>query len=400
MHRLALPPSTRLYDYEIVRVLGQGGFGITYLAADNNLGKDVAIKEYLPTEFAVRRDDSQVQPRSTADNNDYEWGLDRFMKEAQTLGLFRHPNIVPVYRAFKENGTAYMVMEYQQGQSLAELFRKHRSDFTEEDLLGLTLPLLDGLAVVHKAGYLHRDLKPGNIFIRADGSPVLLDFGAARNAVGRKSKNLTSIVTPGYAPLEQYFADGNQGPWTDIYALGATLYHAITGKRPPDAPSRIVSDEYVKASDAALSSYRSSFLGAIDKALRLEVGERPQSIAEWRGDLLAPEPKRTPGRLGLRLPIARTLSRLSGAVTPAPAQGAAAAPSPDATVTLTEQPRSLVPVPPDAPQPRGQLLDFHRRPQEAQPNHPDAEEKEGGGGKTARRHACTSGTTRASSSTG
>jgi serine/threonine protein kinase len=117
-HFNALPAGYQLQEYTLKSVLGHGGFGITYLAADNNLGKDVAIKEYLPTEFAVRRDDSQVQPRSTADNNDYEWGLDRFMKEAQTLGLFRHPNIVPVYRAFKANGTAYMVMEYQNGQSL------------------------------------------------------------------------------------------------------------------------------------------------------------------------------------------------------------------------------------------------------------------------------------------
>jgi hypothetical protein len=298
-HFNALPAGYQLQEYTLKSVLGHGGFGITYLAADNNLGKDVAIKEYLPTEFAVRRDDSQVQPRSTADNNDYEWGLDRFMKEAQTLGLFRHPNIVPVYRAFKANGTAYMVMEYQKGQSLAELFRKHRSDFTEEDLLGLTLPLLDGLAVVHKAGYLHRDLKPGNIFIREDGSPVLLDFGAARNAVGRKSKNLTSIVTPGYAPLEQYFADGNQGPWTDIYAMASILYQAVAGRIPPEAPARVKRDPITPAVEAGRGRFGEAFLAGIDVGLRVEEEQRPQTVEQWRAMLLGEDvPAAPPPTMG------------------------------------------------------------------------------------------------------
>jgi hypothetical protein len=298
-HFNALPSGYQLQEYTVKSVLGHGGFGITYLAADNNLGKDVAIKEYLPTEFAVRRDDSRVQPRSTADNDDYEWGLDRFMKEAQTLGLFRHHNIVPVYRAFKENGTAYMVMEYQKGQSLAELFRKHRSDFNEEDLLGLIIPLLDGLAVVHKAGYLHRDLKPGNIFIREDGSPVLLDFGAARNAVGRKSKNLTSIVTPGYAPLEQYFADGNQGPWTDIYAMASILYQAVAGRIPPEAPARVKRDPITPAVEAGRGRFSETFLAGIDTALRVEEEQRPQTVEQWRALLLGQEvPAAPPPTMG------------------------------------------------------------------------------------------------------
>ncbi len=306
-HFNALPTGYQLQEYTLKSVLGHGGFGITYLAADNNLGKDVAIKEYLPTEFAVRRDDSKVQPRSTADNNDYEWGLDRFMKEAQTLGLFRHPNIVPVYRAFKENGTAYMVMEYQRGQSLAELFRKHRSDFTEEDLLSLVIPLLDGLGVVHKAGYLHRDLKPGNIFIREDGSPVLLDFGAARNAVGRKSKNLTSIVTPGYAPLEQYFADGNQGPWTDIYAMASILYQAVAGRIPPEAPARVKRDPITPAVEAGRGRFGETFLAAIDEGLKVEEEQRPQSVDQWRAMLLGQEvPAAPPPTMGREAASARS----------------------------------------------------------------------------------------------
>ena len=288
-HFNALPAGYQLQEYTVKSVLGHGGFGITYLAADNNLGKDVAIKEYLPTEFAVRRDDSQVQPRSTADNDDYEWGLDRFMKEAQTLGLFRHPNIVPVYRAFKANGTAYMVMEYQRGDPLSDLFRRHRAEFTEDDLLNLILPMLDGLGVVHKAGYLHRDLKPGNIFIREDGSPVLLDFGAARNAVGRKSKNLTSIVTPGYAPLEQYFADGNQGPWTDIYAMASILYQAVAGRIPPEAPARVKRDPITPAIEVGRDRFSETFLEAIDVGLRVEEEQRPQNVEQWRAMLLGQE---------------------------------------------------------------------------------------------------------------
>jgi hypothetical protein len=304
-HFNALPAGYQLQEYTIKSVLGHGGFGITYLAADNNLGKDVAIKEYLPTEFAVRREDSKVQPRSSSDNDDYEWGLDRFMKEAQTLGLFRHPNIVPVYRAFKSNGTAYMVMEYQRGQSLTELFRKHRNEFGEEDLLNLVQPLLDGLGVVHRAGYLHRDIKPGNIFIREDGSPVLLDFGAARNAVGRKSKNLTSIVTPGYAPLEQYFADGNQGPWTDIYALASILYQAVAGRIPPEAPARVKRDPIVPAIEAGRNRFSETFLSAIDAALAVEEEQRPQNVEQWRAMLLGQElpdaaPAATPDAASMR----------------------------------------------------------------------------------------------------
>ena len=281
-HFNALPAGYELFEYEIRSVLGHGGFGITYLAWDKNLEKEVAIKEYLPAEFAVRQGKQTVRPRSTGDQEDYQWGLERFVKEAQTLALFRHQSIVPVFRFFEANGTAYMVMEYQKGEALSGLMRKHRGEFTEEDLLSLTMPLLEGLSAVHKAGYLHRDVKPGNIFIREDGSPVLLDFGAARDAVGRKSKNLTSIVTPGYAPLEQYFADGNQGPWTDIYALAAILYQAVTGKIPPEAPARVKNDPIKPCREQGQGKFSETFLGAIDRALSVEEEERPQSTDQWR----------------------------------------------------------------------------------------------------------------------
>lgn len=224
--RHALPPGFLLEEYEIEAVLGHGGFGVTYLARDLNLGTPLAIKEYLPSDLALREDGTTVHPKSEADREEYRWGLERFLGEAQTLTRFEHPNIVSVLRFFEANGTAYLVMAYQKGDSLSDILRqKGRLDETE--VMGILGPLLDGLAEVHKAGFLHRDIKPGNIYIRADGSPLLLDFGAARQALGHRSKSLTAIVTAGFAPQEQYFSGGNQGPWTDIYALAAVLYREI-----------------------------------------------------------------------------------------------------------------------------------------------------------------------------
>ena len=355
---LALPDGTELVgDYRIKRVLGAGGFGITYLADEKALARLVTIKEYFPADFAARRA-TNASPRSQEVAGDYQWGLDRFIEEAQTLARFDHPNVVRVHRYFRANNTAYMVLHFEEGGSFKSWLRGLKRAPRQAELDNMVAPLLDALEIIHKANFLHRDIAPDNIMVRRDGSPVLIDFGSARGQIASHSRTVSALVKPGYSPYEQYATTtSSQGPWTDIYALGATLYHAITGKRPPDAPSRVLSDEYVAAGEAALSSYRSGFLGAIDKALRLEVGERPQSIAEWRGELLAPEPKRAPGRLGLRLPIARTLGRLSSAVAPALAKGASPAP-PEATAALTEQSPSLIPAPPDAPQPKGQLLDF------------------------------------------
>lgn len=355
---LALPDGTELVgDYRIKRVLGAGGFGITYLADEKALARLVTIKEYFPADFAARRA-TNASPRSQEVAGDYQWGLDRFIEEAQTLARFDHPNVVRVHRYFRANNTAYMVLHFEEGGSFKSWLRGLKRAPRQAELDNMVAPLLDALEIIHKANFLHRDIAPDNIMVRRDGSPVLIDFGSARGQIASHSRTVSALVKPGYSPYEQYATTtSSQGPWTDIYALGATLYHAITGKRPPDAPSRMLSDEYVAAGEAALSSYRSGFLGAIDKALRLEVGERPQSIAEWRGELLAPDPKRAPGRLGLRLPIARTLGRLGSAVAPALAKGASPAP-PEATAALTEQSPSLIPAPPDAPQPKGQLLDF------------------------------------------
>src|SRR5215813_7761164 len=207
----ALPQNYRLHWYVLERVLGEGGFGITYLARDTNLDQSVAIKEYLPVEIAARRPDASVRARTEDHKERYRWGLDRFIKEARTLARFDHPNIVRVHSVFEFNGTAYMVMRFEEGETLAAMLeRKHA--LSEAELMRVLMPILDGLELVHNAGFIHRDIKPDNIHIRSDGSPVLLDFGSARYALGH-SRTVTILVAPGYAPFEQYYSSGeNQGP--------------------------------------------------------------------------------------------------------------------------------------------------------------------------------------------
>ncbi len=373
---LALPEGTELVgDYQIKRVLGAGGFGITYLAEEIALGRLVTIKEYFPADFAARIGTINASPRSEGCAEDFKWGLDRFISEAKTLARFVHPNIVGVYRYFLANDTGYMVIAFEEGGSFKSWLSRLKRAPRQAELDRILTPLLDALEFVHKANFLHRDIAPDNIIIRTDGSPVLIDFGSARGEMISHSRTVSALVKPGYSPYEQYATTASkQGPWTDVYALGATLYHAITGKRPPDSPSRMVADDYITAREAALSSYRASFLTAIDKALTLEVTERPQSIAAWRGMLLAPDPKRASGGLGLRLALVRTLGRKRSQAPATPLAGGKDAPD----VRVPDKEATLVPLPPDAPQPQGQLLDFidalkSRRPLRKPAAKPEAE---------------------------
>ena len=273
----ALPEGTELVgDYRIQRVLGAGGFGVTYLADEIALGRAVTIKEYFPSDFAARSVEMEAGPRSQDCKEDYKWGLDRFLDEAQTLARFDHPNIVRVYRYFRLNNTGYMVLQFEEGHSLKGWLKSLGRAPRQKELDAILAPLLDALELIHKSDFLHRDIAPDNIIIRRNGEPVLIDFGAARGEIAAHSKTVSALVKPGYSPYEQYAETSRQqGPWSDIYALGATLYHAITGRRPPDAPSRMVKDELVPARDAALSSYRASFLRAIDRALALNVEFAP-----------------------------------------------------------------------------------------------------------------------------
>jgi TPR repeat protein/tRNA A-37 threonylcarbamoyl transferase component Bud32 len=287
----ALPRGYHLHWYLLEQVLGQGGFGITYLARDTNLDQRVAIKEYLPVEVAARRNDASVRARTEEHDERYRGGLARFIREARTLARFDHPNIVRVLSVFEFNNTAYMVMRFEEGSNLAAVLEK-RATLPEGELTRIVQPILDGLELVHNAGFIHRDIKPDNIHIRADGSPVLLDFGSARQPISR-APSMTILVAPGYAPFEQYYSSGeNQGPWTDIYALGATCYRAISGAAPLDAIARSkgvlgsAREMLVPASVVGAGKYSARLLKAIDHALEFEERKRPQSIAEWRRELL------------------------------------------------------------------------------------------------------------------
>jgi serine/threonine protein kinase len=288
----ALPSGYSLNEYRIESVLGAGGFGLTYLATDANLNLKVALKEYLPGDFASRNPDSSVQPREGAAGDSFQWGLERFLDEARTLASFHHPNIVRVMRFFEANCTGYMVMEFVDGTPLADWIATRRP-LSRQRLLRIIEPLLSGLDVIHRAGYLHRDIKPANIYIRGDGSPVLLDFGSARQLAGAADRELTAIVTPGYAPLEQYHTHGKQGPWSDLYSLGAVLYWMVTAGKPPDATARVREDVMVPAVRAGLSGVHGpELLMAIDWALKPHEGERPQTVDEFRR-ALAGEPPAT-----------------------------------------------------------------------------------------------------------
>ena len=347
---IALPSGTELAgDYRIDRVLGAGGFGVTYLADEMALSRAVTIKEYFPSDFAARTNGLDASPRSQDCAGDYRWGLDRFIAEAQTLAKFDHSHIVKVYRTFKANNTAYMVLHWEEGQSLKSWLKTLGRAPRQKELDRIIAPLLDALETIHKANFLHRDIAPDNIIIRKSGDPVLIDFGAARGdiAAHSKTKTVSALVKPGYSPYEQYAETSKQqGPWTDIYALAATLYHAVTGKRPLDSPSRMLKDDMVPAAHAALSSYRSTFLEAIDRGLALAIDARPQSVVEWRGALLAPEPK----KLGI---LARM--RESNAAKTEKAAREIAGPK---AVTMLDAAATGVPPPPDTPAPKGMLLDF------------------------------------------
>ena len=269
----ALPRGYALNEYRIESVLGAGGFGMTYLATDANLNLKVALKEYLPGEFAARNPDSSVQPLDGAAGESFQWGLQRFLDEARTLASFHHPNIVRVMRFFEANCTGYMVMEFVNGKPLNDWISARRP-LSRQPLLRIIEPLLDGLEVIHNAGYLHRDIKPANIYIRGDGSPVLLDFGSARQLT-TADQEMTAIVTPGYAPLEQYHSEGKQGPWSDIYSLGGVLYWMVTGSKPPEAAARAHDDAMVPAVRAGFAGVHGpELLTAIDWALKPREAEQ------------------------------------------------------------------------------------------------------------------------------
>jgi len=284
-HRLALTPGYQIEHFRIESILGKGGFGITYVALDLQLGKRVAIKELLPDSIATRVDGSTVVPQSASLQENWEWARERFLDEARVLAGFSHPAIVGVHRLIEENGTVYMVMDFVDGESYEARLRRIGVEPDQSSLMAVIGPILDGLSEVHEKGLLHRDIKPENILINRRGQPVLIDFGSARLSVGA-TMTMTSIVTHGYSPIEQYQTKGRMGAWTDIYALGAVMCRAITGEKPPVASDRIMDDDFEWLSYRQLTGISPKCLQAVDWSLRVRPEQRPKSISEWEAQLL------------------------------------------------------------------------------------------------------------------
>lgn len=281
---IALPEDTTLRDeYQVGPVLGAGSFGITYRARDVHLDTTVAIKEYYPRHMAGRTDVSkEIQPYTDEDTEEFEFGLSQFRQEGRTLARFDHPNIVDVRSYFEENGTGYLVMDYYEGEALADHLAQNGGTIPENDALPVLQDVLDGLRSVHEEGILHRDIDPQNIYLTDEGRAVLIDFGAARQAMGTRSQSLSVVLKPGYAPFEQYSTSGNQGPHTDVYACAATLYKCLTGLKPPESTDRLHDDKLVSPREVNPTiSVETSV--AVMKALRLDPEKRPASVDEFAG---------------------------------------------------------------------------------------------------------------------
>jgi serine/threonine protein kinase len=325
---LVLPHRTVLNGQFIVgKVLGKpGGFGITYLGWDINLATLVAVKEYLPRDYAGRDSDhASVMAHSREDASLFRFGLEQFLQEARTLARFDHPNVVRTRSFFEQNGTAYLVMDYLQGVNLSEHLASMGGRLNEQQAGEIMLPILDGLQEVHAKGFLHRDIKPQNIYVTSTGRPILLDFGAARQAMGERSRSLSVVLTPGFSPYEQYHRRGEQGPWTDIYALAATYYYLLTGQAPPDAPERVATDELIPLRQLA-PIVSTGLESAIMQSLSLEATGRPQDVFIFR-DIL----------------YGRTVAAAASTPPPAATFAAAAAPPP---LPVNAVPPVIAPTPP------------------------------------------------------
>ncbi len=279
---------TRLGEFEILDLIGEGGFGVVYTAMDHSLQRRVALKEYMPSALAMRSGETEVRVKSERHRDTFEAGLKSFINEARLLASFDHPSLVKVYRFWEANGTAYMVMPLYEGITLKDHLKSLPAPPDETQLLELLDPLTRALMVIHAEQCFHRDIAPDNVILLAgSGTPLLLDFGAARRVIGDMTQALTVILKPGYAPIEQYAeAPGmKQGAWTDVYALAAMVYFAIMGKTPPPSVSRLVNDQYQPLTAAAAGRYSQAFLQAIDQALIVAPDARTQSVAELRAQL-------------------------------------------------------------------------------------------------------------------
>ncbi|BCQ34693.1 MULTISPECIES: serine/threonine protein kinase [Erwinia] len=286
----ALPAGYRFNEFEIKEVIGGGGFGIVYRAWDHLLERTIAIKEYLPVSLASRNDDLAIQLRGERYQRLFNAGLNSFIQEARLLARFNHPGLLHVLRFWEENGTAYMGTLFYSGMTLKEWQQGSPESINEAWIRQLLPPLFGAINTLHRAGYLHRDISLDNIQIQENQLPVLLDFGSARKEIGNLSDETEIMLKPGYAPIEQYSEEGDsdQGPWTDIYALGAVLHTLITGNPPPVSVVRCIEDHYQPLSTLRPEGYSLSLLNAIDQALQMDPQQRPQSIDDLAALLDSP----------------------------------------------------------------------------------------------------------------
>ena len=279
-----LAVGTRLAEFEITGVIGEGGFGIVYMTFDHSLRRPVAVKEYMPASIALRGSHQNVVVRAKRHQPTFDTGLKSFINEARLLAQFDHPSLIKVHRFWEQNQTAYMAMRYYEGSTLKEIIERDPASVDEAWLRPMMDAIMGALDTLYAENILHRDISPDNILIQETGEAVLLDFGSARQVISDLSQSLTVILKPGYAPIEQYADDNTmtQGPWTDLYSLSAVMYLAITKQPPPTSVARMVTDTMLTLADGNHPGFSRPFLAAIDQGLLIRPDQRPQTIAAFR----------------------------------------------------------------------------------------------------------------------
>jgi len=289
----ALPDGYQLLNYKVAKQLSGGGFSIVYLAHDEN-GVPVAIKEYLPSQLVLREEGSLVQATTAENLATFRYGMKCFFEEGRALAKINHPNVVRVINFFRANETVYMVMRYERGKTLQEEIQSRKRTVKESFIRRVFAELLNGLREVHTHKILHLDIKPANIYIRLDGSPVLLDFGAARQTLTDEKSRLSPMYTPGFAAPEQYKNRDILGPWTDVYSVGASMFSCLAGFAPQAADQRLQNDKLASAKKLWGGQYSDQLLEIIDWCLHLNYMDRPQSVFQLQKALMetVPEPEK------------------------------------------------------------------------------------------------------------
>ena len=297
----SLPKDTSLDNYTITRVLGGGGFSIVYLAKEKETNRLAVIKEYMPRKLAKRGNDMSISALSEKKVNSFQGGRKLFFQEASILATLKHPNIVDVQSFFRANGTVYIVMAYEAGDNLQHVISRQKGKLNERFLLTVFPPLLDALSLIHERGYLHQDIKPGNIHICSGDRPLLLDFGAVQRRQISRQYQPGQVTSSGFSPIEQHNKTGYVGPWTDIYAIGATMYSCITGSPPPDSQERHMKDSLKPTVVAFKKQYSEKLLKALDWALEVDPELRPQTIQEFKDALPPIQDEEEQPSIGTRL---------------------------------------------------------------------------------------------------